>query len=61
MKLNISALSAANKQADFSLKWVDDTHALAVYSNTSAGKVLHFEFDGCTFMTVFSNGRFGFW
>ena len=39
--LNVAALNTGGKQADFSLKWVDDTHALAVYSNTSAGKVLN--------------------
>jgi hypothetical protein len=33
-----SALSFGGKPPDFSLKWVDDTHALAIYSSPYAGK-----------------------
>lgn len=32
-----SALSMAGKPPDFSLKWVDDTHALAIYGSPYAG------------------------
>lgn len=32
-----TALSTAGKPPDFSIKWVDDTHALAVYGSPSAG------------------------
>lgn len=34
------ALTRAGSTPDFSLKWVDDTHALAIYSNSYAGKLL---------------------
>ena len=33
-----AALSVSGKPPDFSLKWVDDTHALAIYGSPYAGK-----------------------
>ena len=31
-------LFSAYKQSGFDIKWVDDTHALAVFSNSKIGK-----------------------
>ena len=35
----MAALSTPGKPPDFSIKWVDDTHALAIYGSPYAGKV----------------------